>query len=409
MMRQHRRFAGVVLLLLLFALFASGCSNHDEGDGAVFGGSRIIESGETLEGDLVVFGGNAIVEEGATVNGDIAVFGGNVEINGEVTGDLAAFGGNIDVDGRIEGGIASFGGNVDRTDGVVEGDVEVAEPPIPPLPPEAVRPVPELPEAPDAPRLDDDFGDFQIVRPTVANRVGSLVASIVQTFFTMIALGALGLVLTLFLPEHVRRVSRAAETAPAASTAVGCLAFPVVGLAAIVAAITIIGIPLAILMPFLLAAAGVLGWIGLGMFFGDRLLRSADVRSPRPAAAAAIGSGGLVLVTSVVGIVPFFGWLLSPLLGMWGLGAAILTRGGTKNYPVRPLANQPVPPLTFDPLENIPPTPAPSKPRAANNDLFADLAADLGLSEEDLRDDEDDTRPSRGRGSDEETPLPPPQ
>jgi hypothetical protein len=225
----------------------------------------------------------------------------------------------------------------------------------------------------------------------------------------MIALGALGLVLTLFLPEHVRRVSRAAENAPAASTAVGCLAFPVVGLAAVVAAITIIGIPLAILMPFLLAAAGVLGWIGLGMFFGDRLLRSADVRSPRPAAAAAIGSGGLVLVTSVVGIVPFFGWLLSPLLGMWGLGAAILTRGGTKSYPVRPLANQPVPPLTFDPLENVPPTPAPSKPRAANNDLFADLAADLGLSEDDLRDDEDDTRPSKGRGSDEETPLPPPQ
>ena len=405
MMRQHRRFAGVVLLLLLFALFASGCSNHDEGDGAVFGGSRVIESGETLEGDLVVFGGNAIVEEGATVNGDIAVFGGNVEIDGEVTGDLAAFGGNIDVDGRIEGGIASFGGNVDRTDGVVEGDVEVREPPIPPLPPEGI----ELPEEPDAPRLDGDFGDFQIVRPTFADRVAGLVGSIVQTFFTMIALGALGLVLTLFLPEHIRRVSRAAENAPAASTAVGCLAFPVVGLAAIVAAITIIGIPLAILMPFLLAAAGVLGWIGLGMFFGDRLLRSADVRSPRPAAAAAIGSGGLVLVTSVVGIVPFFGWLLSPLLGMWGLGAAILTRGGTKSYPVRPLGNQPVPPLTFDPLENIPPTPAPSKPRAANNDLFADLAADLGLSEEELRDDADDTRPSKGRGSDEETPLPPPQ
>ncbi len=408
-MRQHRRFAGVVLLLLLFAVFASGCSNHDEGDGAVFGGSRVIESGETLEGDLVVFGGNAIVEEGATVNGDIAVFGGNVEIDGEVTGDLAAFGGNIDVDGRIEGGIASFGGNVDRTDGVVEGDVEVREPPIPPLPPEGVRPVPEVPEAPDVPRFDGDFGDFRVVRPTFADRVGSVVAGIVQTFFTMIALGALGLVLTLFLPEHVRRVSRAAETAPAASTAVGCLAFPVVGLTAVVAAITIIGIPLAILMPFLLAAAGVLGWIGLGMFFGDRLLRSADVRSPRPAAAAAIGSGGLVLVTSVVGIVPFFGWLLSPLLGMWGLGAAILTRGGTKNYPVRPLANQPVPPLTFDPLENIPPTPPPSKPRAANNDLFADLAADLGLSEDDLRDDEDDARPSKGRGSDEETPLPPPQ
>lgn len=257
---------------------------------------------------------------------------------------------------------------------------------------------------PEPPRFD---GDFRGGRPTFGDRVGSFVGDVIRTLFTTIALGALGLVVTLFLPQHVRRVGQAAEKAPVASAAVGCLAMPVLVIGIVITAITIIGIPIAVLLPVLFAAASVLGWIGLGFVFGDRLLRSADIRSPRPAAAAAIGSGGLMLASSVVGIVPIIGWIVSPLLWAWGLGAALLTRGGTQNYPARMVsANAPVPPLSFDPLDNIPPTPPPARPQAKKNDLFADLAADLGLEEEELLDDED-TKPSRETRRDKEDPLPP--
>lgn len=421
-MKQGRvRLVGVALLLLMVALFASGCgTSSSDGEKVVFGGSAVIEDGETVEGDLVVFGGNATVEEGGTVAGDVAVFGGNVDILGDVTGDLAAFGGNVEIDGRVAGDVAAFGGNVDSSEGEIGGEVAVAGgsersengavPELPEVP--AVPDGPELPEEPEAmPPFDEFDRDFRVTPPSFADRAFDLVSSVVQTIVTAIALGALALALALFMPEHVRRVGRAAQDAPIASAAVGCLAFPVVGLVGAIAAVTIIGLPLTALLALLLPAGVILGWIGLGYFFGDRVLRSADVRSPRPAAAAAIGAGGLVLVSGVASIIPFFGWILSPVLWVWGLGAAILTKGGTQPYPARALVGQSIPPLSYDPLDAVTPTPPPAQPRPARNDLFADLAADLGLDEEDLKD-EDVTKPSQTqaprRASDEETPLPPP-
>ncbi len=198
------------------------------------------------------------------------------------------------------------------------------------------------------------------------------------------------MVLALFLPEQVRRVGQAAGEAPAASIGVGCLALPALMIAGVIMVITLIGIPLALLLMAGTAAAWVFGWIGLGLFFGDRLLRAADVRSPRPAAAAAIGSGGLVVVSGALGMIPVLGWVVAPVLGVWALGAAILTRGGTQSFPARPRVDAPVPPLTLDPLEDLPAAPPRRAAAESRSNLFADLAADLGIEDEVYRDDDDE-------------------
>jgi hypothetical protein len=358
-----------LLLLLALLMLASGCAAASGGDKVVLGGNEVLRSGEVLNGNLAVFGGNMRIEEEAIVAGDVSVFGGNLMIDGTVQGDIAVFGGNLQrAPGAVLGKVVVMGGADNR-----QG--QTVTPPPPPV-------IPEVPEPPVAPAPPPP-PVAQVSQPSVPDRLFGIIGNIVETFLKIVALGVLGLVMALFLPDHVRRVGRAAGEAPAASAAVGCLALPAVVLGVVVAAITIVGIPLAILLPFLLAAAVIFGWIGIGFYFGDRLLRSAEVRSPRPAAATAIGAGSLVMVSSVAGVVPVLGWLVGPLLAIWGLGATILTRGGTRSYPMRPVripVEPPVPPLTFDPLDEI--EPAPRSRAARGNDLFADLAADLGIEEE---------------------------
>ncbi|MDQ4075757.1 MAG: hypothetical protein M3220_05850 [Chloroflexota bacterium] len=393
-MQRFVRTVGVGVMFLLLVLLATGCAYDSDGK-AVFGGAETIHSGEVVDGDLAVFGGAVTVEEGAIVNGDLAIFGGTVSLDGEVTGDVVNFGGTIarGADSAIGGEIATFGGTTRRAERVVE-----VEAPEEMAVPEEVE-APEAPEATEAPAVTT-----RVVRPSLTDRMFGLVAAIVGTVLKTVAFGALGLVLALFLPDHVRRVGHAAGEAPAASMGVGCLAIPALVLLSVITAITIIGIPLTVLLVAASGAAVIFGWIGLGLFFGDRLLRAADVRSPRPAAAAAIGSGGLVLVSSAVGVIPILGWLVSPVLTLWALGATILTRGGTKSYPTRPRIDQPVPPLTIDPLADIPPAPRRDEGQSRGREnLFADLAADLGIEDEVYGENQDDEDVD-GR----ETPVSPP-
>lgn len=378
-------------LLIMLAMLTMGCAYHSEGDRAMFGGREFIASDEVVQGDMAVFGGDLEVEEGARITGDMAVFGGTVYLDGVVEGDMVNFGGTV-TDGpnaEVLGEVAILGGSHHRGEGIPEA-------------PEAPE-TPEAPEAPEAPEMPAVPAELDAGRPGFGGWVLGVVGGVVQTVLKAIAFGVLGLALALFLPDHLRRVGDAASTAPAASIGVGCLTLPVVGIVAAVLVITIIGIPVSLLLGAATAAAWIFGWIGLGMVFGDRLLRSADVRNPRLAAAAAIGSGALVLASSLIEVIPVIGWFLPPMLAMWAIGATVLTRGGTQSYPVQPRL-QPVPAAGYPP---IPPTAAtgstmpPAQQRSASGNLFADLAADLGIEDELYGDDDlDDSGP--------ETPVSPP-
>ena len=52
-----------------------------------------------------------------------------------------------------------------------------------------------------------------------------------------------------------------------------------------------------------------------------------------PALIAGIGTVILSVVSRVVGAIPCIGWLLVVTLSLFGLGAIILTRVGTRDYP----------------------------------------------------------------------------
>lgn len=387
-----------ILLLVVMAMGLVGCSASDDGDSVVLGGSRVIHAGERVDGDLIVLGGDVEVQAGAEVVGDVAVMGGSVLLDGEVGGDVAVMGGTVQTgeNSDVGGDIVTFGGDVTRADlgsGVdratgADNEPEAGVPDVPDVP--EVPAVPEAPEVPTAPQVPP----FRANEPGFFERAVHGVFGIFGTMMQAVAFGALGLVLTMFMPDHVRRIGTAAESAPVASMGVGFLAtlafFFLMGIA-ILASFLLIGIPFAILIPLATSAAWLIGIIGIGFFFGNRLLKGADIRSPRAPAAAAIGTGTLILVGGLIGWIPFigefFGSMLMLVMGFWALGATVLTRGGTQIYP--PLLTRTASaPIGGASAYSAPERPAAPRSHSGSGNLFADLANDLGLDEDDLKDDD---------------------
>lgn len=382
-MKQLGRIGGVVAALILL-LLVTGCSAADGNDKVIAGGSEVFESGEVIEGDVALFGGSLLVREGAQVTGDVALFGGTLTVEGDVGGDVVIMGGTVFREpGSIGGDITNFGGSVLGLDG--EGEVPEIE--VPQIEP------PQVPE-PEA-------GVARVADRGILGTIGSAIFALVVGVMQIVVIGALALGVTLFLPDHVRRIGNAAAEAPVASASLGCLALPAFVFTMILLIVTVVGIPVALFLPFFFLAIAVLGWIGLGYFIGDRLLRSADIRSPRPAAAAAIGAAGLALVAQGADLIPLVGWVVTPLLAMWALGAAIVTRGGRRSYPLggAKFARQRATAAATA-------APAPSARQAPSDlfdptgDLLQDLARDLGIERE-LR--EEDERPP----DHPERPIPP--
>ena len=424
-MKRLVKIAGFGLLLLSMALFVVSCTTGQDGDEAVFGGSRIIHEDESIDGNLAVFGGDITLAKKAEVNGDLTVFGGTVKIeeDAKVDGNLTVLGGDVTLkdNAEIDGDVVSLGGHINRSPkAIVDGEWHTFG---------GTEQNATITDIADS--LGIDLDDENLSReeleaeieaeikadatPTVANpsitgTIFNFFGDVLSILLRTVVFAVLALVLTLFLPQHVRRIGHTAEKAPVASAAVGCLSIPALAVLALIAIMTIIGIPLGILIPFFATAGMVLGWIGLGFFFGTRLLKMAEIRAPRPAAAAAVGAGSLALVGYMAQIVPIFGDLLMPFLGMWGLGATILTRGGRQSYPTRSGFNRPIPPAPiFDPLDELDELDFGAPPKKASggggiDSLFADLAADLGIDDLLDDDDDDDQKPNRP-----EKPVKPPK
>jgi hypothetical protein len=333
-----------MLLLISLLLFATPALAQDGGGGqVVFGGSYTLKSGEKLDGDLVVFGGNAVLEEGSRVDGSVAIFGGNLEIAGEVDGDLTVIGGNANLQETavIEGDLASIGGNVNRAEGaVVRGKTEkvgngggITFPgilPIPPLP--ATPPIPSPPHP-------------SVVFSPVRWLAGEVFEAIIWT----LALMAIGLLVTLFLPQPVDLTARTITQYPLLSLGVGFLTL-IAG--TIVGTVLILLLCMGLFVLLFLAVALLFGWIAAGYLVGQRLMEALK-KSWSPLWSSAIGVGFITLLAHA----PFcLGFLFSVIVASMGLGAVILTRFGSTPYiPSTRSSPRPTPPAP----PSAPPPPAP--------------------------------------------------
>jgi hypothetical protein len=282
--------------------------------------------------DVVSFGGSVVIEKDVRVNRDVVVFGGNLDLAGEVGRDAVVLGGNATLQSTavVDRDLTTAGGVIDKAEGaVVRGRITRGEG-------NASSPVPLAPIVPVA-----------IGGGLLGGLVG-LAFSIVRGIFYALALAALGALTVVFMPQQTKQVSDVAQTAAMESMGVGCLTSFVAVTLGILLIITLCGIPFGVLLLLALFVACLFGWIALGRLAGEKMLDAVKAREAwrTPVIAVVVG----ILLLAIVGIVPIIGWLVGLFIGLLGLGAVVLTRFGTRQYP--PLA----------PVVAAPSAPAPATP-----------------------------------------------
>ncbi len=82
-----------------------------------------IAKDEVIHGDLFIAGGRVRIE--GTVEGDLFIAGGDVEVSGHVLGDVLSSSGTLRVTGQVDGNIRSYAGNL-TLKGTVGHSVTVA-------------------------------------------------------------------------------------------------------------------------------------------------------------------------------------------------------------------------------------------------------------------------------------------
>ncbi|MFV1948576.1 MAG: polymer-forming cytoskeletal protein [Anaerolineales bacterium] len=348
----------VLISVILIPTTASASGFMD--DKVIFGGNFTLASGETLDGDLVVFGGNIVLKESSSVNGDVVVMGGNVILNGTINGNLVSLGGMVELQqfARINGDLTVLGGSFEQADGAhITGNIVTEEN----IPFKFTRP--------------DKFGlfngDFSALR---FQQLPFVSAS--WFFFRILIWTGLAILIALFIQDQAAVINRAAFGEPVMSILAGMGVIIVAPLVLIALIVTILLSPVSLIGIFALIAAWVVGLVAASIEVGKKLAESLNQSWPIPILA---GVGMFILSLFFNGfsqLVPCVGWLPRFVLGTWVMGAVILTRFGSREYPESDGIDTP-------PLEDLPPPfeseETPVKVAVSSTKAAAELAQQEGL------------------------------
>jgi hypothetical protein len=200
-------------------------------------------------GDLVRVFGDAVVDEGEEVRGQVVAVMGSVRINGEVRDQVVAVLGSVDLGPRavVHGDVVTVGGQLRRAPGSqING--AVTEVPL--------RDVGARINAPWLDRWGPLYGSGGFGRVT----------RLIGTTFRFVLLALAGCLALVVARRAVEESAQRVTDDPVKTTLVGLAAWvlfvPMFVLTAIVLAISLIGIPLLVLLPFAVVVLLVMAVVG---------------------------------------------------------------------------------------------------------------------------------------------------
>jgi hypothetical protein len=329
-----------------------------------FSGSAHVDADEEAE-IVVVIGGPATVD--GSVRRDVTSMGGDVKVNGHVGRNVLSVGGDVHLGPKaeVEGDVTSVGGTVEREPGAkVHGRIN-----------QAAGPGIEI------------GGDHDIdIWPWWSPFAGAM-----RLMWSILALAVLGLLVAVTVSvarDPVARVEAKLTSEFWQSGLAGFLAqllfIPLFVLVTAILVVSIVGIPLLILYPFLALALIVGGLIGFSAFalrIGRLIEHRFDRHFGSAVASALIGLFAIEvcrimgrLLALGHGPLDVFGWffsitglMLSYVAWTFGFGAVILTRFGMGPRRPRGSASEipPYEPVPMTPIPPIPPVPPVVPPPSA--------------------------------------------
>lgn len=246
--------------------------------------------------------GDLTVREGESVDAAI-VISGNVQVDGTVKDFLMLIDGDGAINGRVDGDIVAISSTIDLgPDAVIDGDVNLIDS--------------DLNQAPGSQVLGDIDDEWEIQWWIL------LIVNFVFWIGMTLAVLVFGLLLVAVAPRQAANAAAAMTADPGWSILSAAITFIAVPIAAVIALITVIGVPLGIgVLAFLLPALWFLGYLVGGLMLGTLIYSRASERL-RDNRYLVVATGLAVLQLFV--LIPFLGILVGVLMGLWGGGAVVL-------------------------------------------------------------------------------------
>ena len=255
-------------------------------------------------GDLVRIFGDAVVDEGEELDGQVVAVMGSVRIDGEVANQVVAVLGSVDLGPHavVRGDVVTVGGRLNRAPGAqINGAITEVS-------------LKDIGSRINAPWLD---------------RWGPLYAfegfgPVTRLIGTTVRFALLSLVACLALAVARREVEASAQRVsddPVQTTVVGVLAWvflvPLFVLTAMVLAISLIGIPLLLLLPFavvVLLVMAVVGFSGTAYAIGQWARRRFGIATGSAFAEVCLGILIILLPLLAGRFIALGGWTMSPIV-----------------------------------------------------------------------------------------------
>ena len=299
MLRPIAFLLAALVALLVFPGVASAQDDDDDDTLVVITGGATVAEDETVDGVYVVDGPVTI---DGTVDGDVVVVNGDTEISGEVTGDVTVFAKRA----VIESG-ARIGGDLRYGD--------------------------EEPEIASGAQIDgevkkEDWSDF----PTVG-WLGALALWLAITLSSL----ALGLLLLLIAPRAADAAYLQTRENPWGSVAAGLAIFVALPILAVLALVTLVGLPLGIAVLLALLPLGAIAYVTTLWVVGRLVLKP-----PRGRVASFLVGWAIFRVLALIPVLGIIVWLAAVVFGL-GVLALALWRARSPAAPPPPSEAPPAP------------------------------------------------------------------
>jgi cytoskeletal protein CcmA (bactofilin family) len=288
-----RRVSSLVVLVLLVAMALPAASP--------------AQTSDHEQDAIVVISGDVDVARGETVDG-IVVVSGDVRVIGHVTGDVILVSGDATVSGRIDGSLVTFGGQARLLPrAFVSGNVHYGD----------ERPI---------------VAGSAIVRGDVSKENGldsldlfPFFAASIFLIGIVISTAVFGALLLLIAPRAADAVEVRSRERVGPLIAIGIAIAIALPLAAVIAAVTIVGLPLAFLILLALLPVAAVAYCASAWVLGRRM-----VKAPRNRFLAFFAG---LAVLEAVGLLPIVGWLVGLAAVVFGLGLIGAAIGAARDRP----------------------------------------------------------------------------
>ncbi|HET9662740.1 MAG TPA: polymer-forming cytoskeletal protein [Burkholderiales bacterium] len=297
-----------------------------QGDAVVAGGSVDLASairddlraaggyvtlGGSIAGEAVVVGGSIAFGRDAEVHGRAWLAGGDVAVAGRLLGGLKIYGGHVVILGEIQGPVEIHAEQIEIVGSArIAGDIRYSSKREIRIDPRAqiAGSVARSEVLPDIPRPKISLPGLPPLRPLL-----------------LLGLLAAGALLLALFPRFTAHAVQALGASPLRSMGLGTAVFFSLPPVILLLAITIIGIPIALVLAAVYGAAMLVGYLVAACFIGERLLHAMQRRQQPTSYGWRIATlaVALLLLRLAYGI-PYAGTFLFLIALIAGLGAMVL-------------------------------------------------------------------------------------